>query len=171
VPLGPKGHVQANECLQVVRDDGTIVKGAWALGDNAQVPKPDSGDKPDYYPPNAQNALRQARLLAKNLLGAQFSEPPLPYRHQSLGTLASYGAHQGAAVVKGVQLKGIPAWAFDKLYHMLAMPSMSRRVRLVTGWIANALARRDLTSTSATRTPRRPFQEAMAAAKAHAKAH
>jgi NADH dehydrogenase len=171
VPLGPKGHVQANECLQVVRDDGTVVKGAWALGDNAQVPKPDSGDKPDYYPPNAQNALRQARLLAKNLLGAQFSEPPLPYRHQSLGTLASYGAHQGAAVVKGVQLKGIPAWAFDKLYHMLAMPSMSRRVRLVTGWIANTLARRDLTSTSATRTPRRPFQEAMAAAKAHAKAH
>jgi NADH dehydrogenase len=171
VPLGAKGHVQVNECLQVVDDDGKVVKGAWALGDDAQVPKPDSGDKPEYYPPNAQNALRQARVLAKNILGAQLGEPPLPYRHKSLGTLASYGAHQGAAVVMGIKLKGLPAWAVDKVYHALAMPSMSRRVRLATGWIANTLARRDLTSTSAVRSPRKPFQEALAAAKAHQAHH
>lgn len=167
VPTGAKGHVQADECLQVVRDDGSVVAGAWALGDNAQVPKPDSGSKPSYYPPNAQNALRQADLLAENILGAQLGEPPLPYRHESLGTLASYGRHQGAAIVKGMHLRGWPAWVVDKLYHTMAMPSTSRRVRLVTGWAANTLARRDLTSTSATRTPRKPFQESMAAAKAH----
>ena len=170
VPTGPKGHAQANECLQVVRDDGSVVKGAWAVGDNAQVPKPTSGSKPSYYPPNAQNALRQANLLAHNLLGALLDEPPMPYRHESLGTLASYGRHQGAAVIKGVQLSGWPAWAVDKVYHALAMPSMSRRIRLVAGWLANILASRDLTSTSAVLTPRRPFHEAMAAAKAHAKA-
>ncbi|MGA0566352.1 NAD(P)/FAD-dependent oxidoreductase [Rathayibacter sp. KR2-224] len=167
VPTGPKGHVLANECLQVTRDDGTVVKGAWALGDNAQVPQPNSGSKPSYYPPNAQNALRQAKLLAQNLLGAQLNEPALPYRHQSLGTLASYGRHQGAAVIKGIKLRGWPAWVVDKAYHAMAIPSMSRRIRLATGWLANALARRDLTSTSAAMSPRRPFHEAIAAAKEH----
>jgi hypothetical protein len=44
-------------------------------------------------------------------------------------------------------------------------------VRLATGWIANILARRDLTSTSAVRSPRKPFQEALAAAKAHQAHH
>lgn len=170
VPTGAKGHAQANGCLQVVRDDGAVVAGAWAIGDNAQVPKPGSGSKPSYYPPNAQNALRQARLLVSNIRRGLDGEAPQEYRHESLGTLASYGAHEGAAVIKGVQLSGTPAWIVDKVYHAMAMPSLSRRVRLVLGWVANALARRDLTSTSATRHPFEPFKHAMAAAKAHANA-
>ena len=168
VPTGAKGHAQADGCLRLVRDDGSIISGAWALGDDAQVPKPSSGSKPSYYPPNAQNALRQARQLADNIRRDLQGQPPVEYQHESLGTLASYGGHEGAAVVKGVQLHGTPAWLVDKAYHALAMPSMSRRIRLVLGWIANALARRDLTSTSAVRHPMRPFQKAVAVAKAHA---
>jgi len=168
VPKGAKGHVQANACLQLVRDDGTVVTGGWALGDNAQVPQPRSGAEPSYYPPNAQNALRQARLLAGNLRRQLNGESLLEYRHESLGTLASYGGREGAAVIKGVHLSGMPSWAVDKVYHAIAIPTLSKRIRLVLGWLANALTRRDLASTSAVRTPRRPFQQAMAAARAHA---
>ena len=69
-PRGPKQHVVANAQLQVVRDDGSIVEGAWAVGDNAQIPDLTAAKQPAYYPPNAQNALRQGVLLAKNILAS-----------------------------------------------------------------------------------------------------
>ncbi|HWU47758.1 MAG TPA: FAD-dependent oxidoreductase [Humibacter sp.] len=163
LPLGPKGHVAANARLQVVRDDGSVVPGAWAAGDDAQVPDLTSRNQPSYYPPNAQNAMRQARLLAGNIVSSLHGEQPAEYRHVSLGTLASYGAHSGAAVVKGVRLRGLPAWLTDRAYHGLMMPTLGRKVRLFGGWAINAITPRDLTSTSAVTHPRRPF---IAAAKA-----
>jgi NADH:ubiquinone reductase (H+-translocating) len=165
VPRGSKGHARANARLQVIDDDGNPLDGVWAIGDNAQVPDLTAAEQSAYYPPNAQNALRQARLVARNIEATLDGAQPREYRHVSLGTLASYGPYRGAAKVKGVGLRGLPAWAIDKVYHAYAMPNNSRRVRIVSGWVANALAQRDLTSTSATRTPRGPFMQAMATAK------
>ncbi|NUU07272.1 FAD-dependent oxidoreductase [Leifsonia sp. C5G2] len=163
VPLGAKGHVQCDACLQVITADSTPVQGAWGLGDNAQVPDLTAPSQPAYYPPNAQNAVRQATTLGENLQRAIDGRPPVEYRHRSLGMLASYGGGRGAAVVRGIRLRGIPAWMVDKLYHAVALPSLARRVRLALGWIANTLTPRDSASTDAVRHPRRRFQQAAAA--------
>ncbi|WP_314149565.1 FAD-dependent oxidoreductase [uncultured Leifsonia sp.] len=167
VPRGPKGHVQCNACLQAVGDDGTPVDGVWALGDDAQVPDLTAQKQPAYYPPNAQNAVRQARVLARNLRLAVAGSPPEEYRHRSLGTLASYGGMQGAAVVRGVPLRGVPAWAVDKVYHALALPNASRRFRLVLGWLGNALTTREVAPTATVRDPRERFRRAAAAQSDH----
>jgi NADH dehydrogenase len=156
-PRGSKGHVQANDRLQVIDNDGTPVPGAWAIGDNAEVPDRDAQNQPAFYPANAQHAQRQGRLAAENILRMLDGDEPLPYRHRSLGTLASFGGQQGAAEVRGVPLHGVPAWLLAKAYHAVAIPDASRRVRIAANWAANALAARDLTSTSAARRPRIPF--------------
>ncbi|UUT35023.1 NAD(P)/FAD-dependent oxidoreductase [Microbacterium elymi] len=169
LPRGPKGHVVANARMQVVRDDGSVVSGAWAAGDNAQIPDLTSQKQPAYYPPNAQNAVRQAKLLAKNIAGALRGAEPVEYRHESLGTLASYGPGQGAAVVKGIRLHGLPAWVFDRAYHGMAMPTLARKIRLFLGWAINSITPRDITSTSAIIHPRRPFQAAAEIARAAAR--
>ncbi|MGH1550616.1 NAD(P)/FAD-dependent oxidoreductase [Leifsonia poae] len=158
LPRGPKGHVQCDACLRVVRDDGTPVGGAWGLGDDAQVPDLTASKQPAYYPPNAQNAIRQARVLATNLRLALDDRPPTEYRHRSLGTLASYGGMRGAAVLRGVPLRGVPAWAVDKVYHALALPNPGRRLRLVLGWIGNGLTRRDAAPVGVFEDPREPFR-------------
>lgn len=161
VPRGPKGHVQCNPSLQVARDDGTPVEGAWALGDDAQVPDLTAAKQPAYYPPNAQNAIREARILADNLRRTVAGQPELAeYRHKTLGTLASFSGMQGAAVVRGIPLRGVPAWAVDKLYHAIALPSTSRRFRLILGWIGNGLTPRDTAPVGAVREPRRRFVDA-----------
>ncbi len=58
-----------------VRVDATLAveghPGVWALGDCARVPNEATPDHPD--PPTCQHALRQARRLARNLVG-----PPRP---------------------------------------------------------------------------------------------
>lgn len=160
VPRGPKGHVQCNARLQAVRDDGSTLDGVWALGDDAQVPDLTAEKQPAYYPPNAQNAIREARVLAENLRRAASGRELIEYRHRTLGTLASYGGMKGAAVVRGIPLRGPAAWAVDKVYHAIALPSLSRRFRLVLGWVGNGLTPRDAAPVGTVREPRARFREA-----------
>lgn len=165
VPRGPKGHVNANTRLQVIQEDGTVVDGAWAAGDNAQVPDLTAGKQPAYYPPNAQNAVRQAKLLAQNIVASMRGGEVAEYRHTSLGTLASYGVGKGAAVVFGIRLRGLPAWLVDRAYHGMAMPTSARKFRIFSGWLVNLFTPRDLTPMTATEHPRRAFVRGMEAEK------
>ena len=159
LPRGPRGHVNANAKLQVVREDGAWVRGVWAAGDNAQIPdltKP----QPAYYPPNAQNALRQAVLLGESIPKAIRRRRVRPYKHYSLGTVASYGLFHGAANILGVSLKEVPAWLVHRGYHLLAMPTTDRKVRIFAGWLADAVGKIDLTPTDDLEDPRHDFRVA-----------
>ncbi|MDJ0316919.1 NAD(P)/FAD-dependent oxidoreductase [Arthrobacter antibioticus] len=159
VPRGPKGHVSANSKLQVIDKDGIPVPGIWAAGDNAQVPDLNAAKQPAFYAPNAQNAMRQAKVLAQNIVADLDGEPLIEFRHKSLGTLASYGVGRGAAVVLGIELKNRPAWLVDRLYHGLAVPTFNRKWHVFAAWFAGAFAKRDLTALPEVEHPRRAFLE------------
>jgi NADH dehydrogenase len=164
LPRGPKGHVNANAKLQVIREDGTPVPGVWSAGDIAQVPdltKP----QPAFYPPNAQNAVRQATLLAESVAKAVRGRRPRNYVHYSLGTVASYGILRGAANIKGVQLTEMWAWLAHRSYHLLAMPTFDRKVRILTNWVGDAIGRIDLTPTPSAQDVRDPQEEFAEAAR------
>jgi len=163
-PRGPKGHVVANAHLQVTDETGQVIPGAWAAGDNAQVPDLEAEHQPAYCSPNAQHAVRQARLLADNIIASIEGKPLAEYRHKSLGTVAEYGLGRGAANIRGVQLKGLPAWLSHRAYHAAALPTPVRKFRLVVGWLVGAVVPPDLASLTATATPRRNFEKATDAA-------
>lgn len=159
LPRGPRGHVNTNARLQVVREDGAWVRGVWAAGDNAQIPdltKP----QPAWYPPNAQNALRQAVLLAGNIVLSIRRRRPRQYIHYSLGTVASYGLFHGAANIFGIQLKEVPAWLAHRGYHLLAMPTTDRKIRILAGWVADFVGKTDLTPTDDLEDPTHDFRVA-----------
>jgi NADH dehydrogenase len=164
LPRGPKGHVVANERLQVVREDGSWVRGVWAAGDIAQIPDRTKEQQPAYYPPNAQNALRQAVLLGESIPRAIRRRRVRPYVHYTLGTVASYGLLHGAANIHGVQLKDVWAWLAHRGYHLLAMPTTDRKIRILADWVGDALGRIDLTPTDDLEDPRHDFR-AVAGAK------
>jgi NADH dehydrogenase len=163
LPRGPKGHVVANERLQVVRENGSWVRGVWAAGDIAQIPDRTKEQQPAYYPPNAQNALRQAILLGESIPKAIRRRRVRPYHHYNLGAVASYGVLRGAANIHGVLLKDVWAWLVHRGYHLLAMPTADRKIRILAGWVGDALGRTDLTPTDDFHDPRREFREAAGA--------
>lgn len=127
LPLDERGRVVVDETLRV-RD------GVWALGDCAQVPNGGAID-----PPTSQHALRQARRLAKNLLG-----PPQPYRYRMLGQVATLGRHKGVADVMGLRFRGLLGWFLTRTYHLYQLPLASRKLRVVTDWTTALLFRRDI---------------------------
>lgn len=159
LPAGPRGHVNTLPTLQVATLDGEVVAGAWAAGDVAQIPdltKPAGA----WCAPSAQHAVRQARLLGRNVAAHLAGKQPHEYKHKHLGTVASLGLNRGVAQILGVKLRGWPAWFMHRTYHMAQIPSFNRKARVVADWTAAVFFRRDLVSMGRLHEPRRAFKEA-----------
>lgn len=115
-----KGRIAVHPDLQVHGHD-TV----WALGDAAMVP---TGHGP--APPTAQAAVRQAKLLARNILAVSDGKRPKSFSYRSKGTLASLGGRRGVADVRGFKLDGRTAWLLWRLVHLAMLPRAATRWRV-----------------------------------------
>ncbi|WP_406283685.1 NAD(P)/FAD-dependent oxidoreductase [Embleya sp. NBC_00896] len=155
LPLGPRGHVDTRTTLQVVGMDNV-----FSAGDNAQVPDLAVGEGA-WCPPNAQHAVRQARVLGDNVVSVMRGFPPKEYKHKNLGAVAGLGLHKGVAVMFGrLRLKGLLAWLFHRTYHGAMVPTFNRKFRVFADWTLSAFFRREIVSLGAMEHPRDEFAEA-----------
>lgn len=150
-----KGRVIVDEFLAV---DGT--EDAWALGDCAAVPDLAAGGGA-LCAPTAQHAWRQAGRLAGNIAAVLRGGTPRPYRHASAGSVASLGLYRGVAEVYGLRLRGFPAWMTHRTYHLLKLPTVNRRLRVVSDWTLAVLFPREAVSLDVLEHPRQDFQAAL----------
>ena len=155
LPTDASGRVVVSEFLAVEGTDG-----AWALGDCAAVPDLAAGGG-TLCAPTAQHAYRQARLLAGNITAVLRGGAPTPYRHASAGSVASLGLYRGVAEVYGLRMRGFPAWMTHRTYHLLKLPTMNRRLRVVSDWTLALLFRREVISLDVLEHPRQDFQAAL----------
>jgi NADH dehydrogenase len=109
--------------------------------------------------PNAQHAVRQGKLLAKNIIADLRGELPRQYFHKNLGAVAGLGVGVGVFQSGKLAIKGLPAWFAHRGYHGLAMPSWERKLRVFGDWVAGFFLRRDIVSLAAVQNPRAIFQE------------
>ncbi|MDO8106831.1 FAD-dependent oxidoreductase [Isoptericola sp. b441] len=159
LPLDQMGRVRCAATLQVVDEDGGVVDGAWAAGDCAAVP--DLLNPGSFCPPNAQHALREAKLLGENIARHLRSAEPEAYRHRNVGTVASLGMHQGVAQMFGrFKVRGLLAWVLHRTYHLYAMPTLNRKFRIASGWTATLLFRREVVALGTLHDPRAEFRAA-----------
>ena len=137
LPVDDHGRVKVDETLRI---EG--LSNAWALGDCAAVPNAATPGVND--PATCQHALRQARRLTKNMRGT-----PKPYRYKTLGQVASLGRHRGIAQLPGIRLRGFDGWIVARAYHLLQLPSLTRRSRVLADWITSGIFRRDIAELTA----------------------
>ena len=152
LPLDDRGRVPVDDRLRVLG-----VEGAWASGDCAAVPDLATGG---LSPPTAQHALRQARRLSKNLVATLRGRPLRPFRYRNLGQLVSLGRYKGVARVPGLRLRGFPAWFLHRTYHVVRVPTLNRKVRIILDWTVALFFRRDVVQLGSLQQPRAPFIQA-----------
>jgi len=157
LPMDERGRIMALPTLQVGKE-GTAIDGAWTAGDVAAVPDLTGGGVGGFCVPNAQHAVRQGKLLAKNLVAALRNEGVREYIHKNMGAVAGLGLYNGVFQSGKIVLKGFLAWCAHRGYHGLAMPMWERKIRVMLGWLANFVLRRDIVSIAATKTPRAAFE-------------
>lgn len=162
LPLEPRGRLRVRADLRVEGDDG-IVEHIWGAGDSAQVPDLSGKGLPfdGSCVPNAQHAVRQAKLLAKNVVASLRGELPRDYFHKPAGAVAGLGPGRGVFTggQKKFALKGWVAWAIHRTYHGFAMPTWERKLRIFGDWNEQFFIRRDGVTLRKVQEPRAFFEE------------
>ncbi len=117
----------------------TSREGVWAIGDCARIPNPDRDG--EFHAPTAQNAVREAKRLARNIVAAidGRTDRVEPFRYDVIGTLASIGHHTGVGKVFGVPVRGWLAWFMWRGYYWSRVPGIGGKARVGLDWFLNAL--------------------------------
>ncbi len=158
LPIEERGRLRVQADLRVTDDTG-VVEDAWGAGDVCAVPDLTGGGVGGFTVPNAQHAVRQGKLMAKNLVATLRDESTRDYFHKNQGAVAGIGLYYGVFQSGPVAFTGLIAWFMHRGYHGLAMPMWERKIRVLANWVLNFLLRRDIVSIEARSFPRAAFAE------------
>jgi NADH dehydrogenase len=126
-----RGRLVCDDTLRVTgRED------VWALGDCALVPMLAGG----HAPPTAQHAIRQARVVAANIVARVSGEPASRFEFSGLGKLGALGHHRAVAELPGgLRLSGFLAWLMWRAVYWVKLPGPSRKLRVALSWLSDLL--------------------------------
>jgi NADH dehydrogenase len=156
LPTDERGSIVTRADLRVGTADAPVPD-AWAAGDDAAIPDLASDVPGARTVPNAQHAVRQGTLLAKNIVAVLHGELPRDYVHHSLGVVATLGLGKGIFQYKRIVITGFLAWVMHRGYHVLAIPTWERKVRVLLVWASAVFFGRDIISLISVQHPRRAF--------------
>jgi len=136
LPLDERGRIVSDSSLQCKSHDNV-----WAIGDCASVPDPARKGQP--CPPTAQHAIRQGRLVARNVAATIGGGRRRRFTYKTKGVFVDMGRQKAVAQTLGVTCSGLPAWLLARTYHLVMMPGLGRRARLLVDWNIGVLFGRD----------------------------
>ncbi len=154
LPLDSRGRV---DCESTLRVRG--VADAWSAGDCAAVPDLSVNTPGARTAPSAQHAVRQAKVLADNIISVLRGGAPALYSHKNAGSVASLGLYKGVAQIYGIKIRGILAWFLHRTYHVSRVPTLNRKIRVLADWTLALVFRREITSLGEVQNPRQEFAD------------
>jgi NADH dehydrogenase len=130
------GRLIVNEFLEV-----TGAERIWALGDCAAVPNIRTGG---FQPPTAQHALREGRIVARNVRAAIRGGQRQAFTFGGLGQLAAIGKRTGVAKVFGIRFSGFLAWWLWRTVYLMKLPRFEKKLRVAFDWTLDLFFAKDL---------------------------
>jgi NADH:quinone reductase (non-electrogenic) len=140
-----RGRVVVNEYMEVPEWPGV-----WALGDCALVPDRKTGT---YYPPTAQHALREGKVLAHNITATLRGGQKKPFIFKTLGQLAAIGKRTGVANILGINFSGFIAWWLWRTIYLSKLPRLEKKLRVMMDWTLDLVFSKDLVQFLMLRAP------------------
>ncbi|HZD36481.1 MAG TPA: NAD(P)/FAD-dependent oxidoreductase [Nitrososphaeraceae archaeon] len=118
----------------------------YALGDCASITDPNTG-KP--YPPTAQHALREARVVVDNLISQIKGEKKVEKKRfdfKTKGMMAEIGKRTGVATLFGgrIKLHGFIAWWFWRTFYLSNLPTKKKKIKVVSDWTMDLFFKPDV---------------------------
>jgi len=124
--------------------------GVWALGDCAVVPDLKTGQP---YPPTAQHAIREGKVLAQNITAAIRGGKKKPFVFKTIGLLAAIGRRTGVAQIFGINFSGFFAWWMWRSIYLSKLPRFEKKLRVALDWSLDLLFSKDLVQFQTFRAP------------------
>ena len=121
-------------------------KNVFALGDCALVLDPRTNTP---YPPTAQHAIRQAKVVSDNLINAiNQKETQSSFVYDTKGSMAKIGKKDGVALLMGKEFRGFSAWFIWKQYYLSTLPTNEKKIRVGLDWFIDLFFPKDITRLS-----------------------
>ncbi len=141
-----RGAVKVDSALAVPGQSGV-----WALGDCASVTDAKNGKA---CPPTAQFAIREAKIVARNIATCLQGRPATNFHFDSLGALCVIG-HQTACAelsvpflrTRSMRFSGLLAWLLWRGIYLAKLPGMERKIRVLMDWTVELFFPRDVVQT------------------------
>lgn len=130
--------------------------GVWAIGDCAEIPQRGG----TTYAPTAQNATREGKHVAHNILAALRSRTLRPFIYRPIGELAIVGRHTGVARLFGLRFSGFAAWWMWRTVYLFKLPTLGKRIRVAADWTLDLLFDREIEELPIERNSATPAQSA-----------
>jgi NADH dehydrogenase len=140
-----RGRLVVNEYMEV-----PDWPGVWALGDCALIPDRKTGQ---YYPPTAQHALREGKVVAQNITAAIRGGKKKPFTFSTIGQLAAIGRRTGVANIMGINFSGFIAWWLWRTIYLSKLPRFEKKLRVMLDWTLDLLFSKDLVQFMTFRAP------------------
>jgi NADH dehydrogenase len=116
----------------------------FAAGDAAAVP--DLTQPGEITPPTAQHAIRQGKVLGRNVAASLGYGEAKDYRHRNMGLVVDLGPHYAVANPLNIQLSGYPAKFVTRMYHLYAMPRFVNRWTVSLSYLTDVFFDRSIVS-------------------------
>ena len=97
-----------------------------------------------FHPPTAQHALRQGRVLARNIVATISGGTKQPFRFGGLGQLAAIGRRTGVARILGRNFSGFVAWWLWRTIYLSKLPRFEKKLRVMLDWTLDLVFSKDL---------------------------
>ncbi|MDN3505542.1 MAG: FAD-dependent oxidoreductase [Rhabdochlamydiaceae bacterium] len=108
----------------------------WAIGDCALIPQEEGG----FCPPTAQFAIREAKVLAQNVIARIENKASKNFKFKALGMLGALGHHSAVAELFGkIKFSGILAWIFWRAIYWIKLPGIDRKIKVAFSWMLDML--------------------------------
>ena len=127
-----KGAIMTEPTMSVKGMDGV-----WAMGDGAHIPNLLEEGRP--YTGTAQNAEREAKQLARNVMAILRGREAKPFLFRTLGEFVNLGHRVAVAQIKWFKFSGFIAWFLWRGVYLVKIPHWSRKARVVSGWTLDLL--------------------------------
>lgn len=124
--------------------------GVWALGDCAAVPNRKTGA---FHPPTAQHGLRQAKIVANNIIATIRRTEKRRFDYSTFAQLAAIGRRTGVARILGLNFSGFAAWWLWRTVHLTKLPQLEKKLRVAFDWTLDLICSKDLVQFLEIRAP------------------
>lgn len=134
----PKGRILVDEYLRLKN-----FSNVYALGDCAAIKDEKSGQ---FYPPTAQHAIREAKVVAKNLVSSIRNQTKLEiFDYLTKGSMAKIGKRTGVSQILGIKITGFLAWLVWRGYYLSNLPTREKKIRVTLDWLISLFFKADIT--------------------------
>ena len=146
LPMDERNGIKVDEYFRVKDHPGI-----WAIGDCAAIPDIREKDGRDV-PPNAQAAVQEGRVVAKNILATlDGREDELEaFEYRPLGQLVELGSDFAVNEVMGVRFTGLLAALFWRAAYLTRLDSPQSKARQTADWLLGAFLRPAVTQVRGT---------------------